>query len=71
VAENLLYVGSFIGALWLGAFAVALGSYARFHTVGQGGIIPETDLDLAVAFGIGMAINFVFAQAFRLNSKGT
>lgn len=69
IAVNLLYPLSLAGAFLLGILAVGLGRYIRFHIAGGAAGDQTTDLDLIITIGLGMAVSFVLAQAFRLSSK--
>ncbi len=67
IARNALQPLSLIGALGLGMIAVAIGSYARFHLT-SGAELADSDLEMLAGLGLGLAISFILAQAFRLTS---
>ncbi len=64
----------FVVLLWadavgLGLFAVALGYYARYQLMAGQVELEDSDLEMALSGGIGIALSFVLAQMFRLTSK--
>lgn len=69
IAGNAVYPLSLIGAFGLGLFAVALGYYARYQLMAGQAELEDSDLEMALSGGIGIALSFVLAQMFRLTSK--
>jgi hypothetical protein len=69
IAQNLAYPLSFAGAFGLGLIAVAIGYYARFQVMAGQAVLEDADLEMGLAFAIGLALSFVLAQMFRLTSK--
>lgn len=69
IGSNLVYPGTLVGAFLMGMFAVALGQYVRFHLFSEGVELADSDLEMALAGGIGLMASFALSQMFRLTSK--